>query len=87
MNEYDMAQRYLDTAIKEDNNVEFSFLNAKCLYKMKDYEGALENLHFYRENTKSLENIEETDQLIEKIEKKKEEGSNPLGWLFRLLGI
>ncbi len=87
MNEYDMAQRYLDTAIKEDNNVELSFLSAKCMYKMKDYAGALEALYYYKENTKSLENVEETDKLIETIEKKKEEGSNPLGWLFKLLGI
>ena len=85
MKEYDTAQRYLDTATAEDNNIEFAFLNAKCQYKMKDYAGALENLYYYKENSKSLENIEETDKMIEVIEKKKEEGSNPLGWLFRFL--
>ena len=84
-NEYDMAQRYLDSAKKETDDVELVFWEAKCQYKMKDFDGALESLQYYKEHTKSLENTEETDKLIEEIEQKKEKGSNPLGWLFKFL--
>ncbi|MCR4881316.1 MAG: tetratricopeptide repeat protein [bacterium] len=85
MKEYDMAQRYIDAATKEDDNVELKFLSAKCMYKVKDYEGALEALQYYKEHTKSLENEDETNKLIAEIEDKMEKGSNPLGWLFRFL--
>ena len=87
MNEYDIAQRYLETAKKENNDIELVFLSAKCMYKLKDYDGALEDLLYYKEHTKSLKNEEETNKLIEEIENKKETSANPLSWLFKLLGI
>jgi len=78
LNDYEMAQRYLEKSLKYNFDVELLFTNAKCLYKLKDFEGALEALEEYKEKTKSLENIEETNALIEELEDKKEHNNASL---------
>jgi len=83
--EFDIAQKYIEAAINKENNIEFSFLNAKCMYKLKDFEGATEALNYYKENTKSLENLDGVDKLLSEIEQKKETSNNPFSWLFKFL--
>ncbi len=85
LKDYEYAQRYIDTAMKENPDIELLFLTAKCSYKLKDFETALEQLEEYKEKTKSLENIEEVNKLIEEIQNKKENGYNPFAKIFKFL--
>ncbi len=81
--EFELAQRYLAETLKENKNAELIYLNAKCSIGLKDYDSALEDLEYYKENTKSLENLEEVEKLIEKIQDRKEISINPLVKLLR----
>ena len=85
LNDYEMAQRYIEKALKENYDIELQFINAKCLYKLKDFEGALEALEEYKEKSKSLENIEETNALIEELQEKQENNTSLFSRLFGFL--
>ncbi len=85
MGEYELAQKYIDETLKTNNDVELYYLSAKCLYKLRDYEGAIENLYYYKEHTKSIEHVDEVDKLINEIESKKETSYNPFAKLFKFL--
>ena len=83
--EYELAQRYLEDAFQKENDCELLFLIAKCMFKLKNYEEALDILNEYKQKTKSLENIEEADNLISQIDNRKETFSNPFAKLFKFL--
>ena len=83
-NDFQMAQNYIEDALKESDDIELKFLNGKCMYKLKDYESAIEVLEYYKENTKSLANIDETNKMIKDIEEKKSGSYNPLAKLFKI---
>ena len=71
--------------MQDNNDIELLFPLAKCSYKLKDFETAIEQFEEYKEKTKSLENIEEVNRLIEEIQNRREEGFNPLAKLFKFL--
>lgn len=85
MNEFELALRYIDETLKDKKDSELIYLSAKCQYKIKDYESALENFIYYKENTKSLEHIEEVDKFIEELENKKENSYSPFAKIFKFL--
>lgn len=83
LQEFDIAQKYIEEALNKIQEPELLFLSGKCLFNLKDYEGAIEALQEYKDNSKSLENIEETEKLIAKIEDKKSGSSNLFVKLFK----
>lgn len=65
------TQRFLQETINEHPQaIELYLLNADCLYKLKNYEEALEAYRYYQNNTKSCETIDYVKEQIEKTEKK-----------------
>ncbi len=65
------SQKFLEETIKEHPNaIELYLLNADCLYKLKNYEEAIEAYRYYQKNTKSCETIDYVKEQIEKTEKK-----------------
>jgi len=85
LGEYELAQKYIDETLKNNKDTELLFLSGQCMFKLKDYEGALEAFSEYKETTKSLEHIDEVNKLISQIEQMKDNSYNPLAKLFKFL--
>lgn len=83
--EYDLAQKYIEEALESDKNVELIYPKALCEYYLKDFESALENMIYYKENTNSLENTEDADKIIEEIEKRNDPSNNFLHKIWQFI--
>ena len=79
-----MKTFFVAEAMEKNNDMELNYLNAKCEYLLKDYAAALEDFIYYKENTKSLEHIEEVNKIIDELEKKKESSGGIINKLFAL---